>query len=373
MRWRDSFLRRFGSNEFSGCTLSAWLCILRDNRLSIDFPFWPRALVATLGAVPNSLVGFLENRLYGQTVQRTQIESPLFILGAWRSGTTLLHNLFAKDDRFAFPNQYQVTYPSTFLLTEGSSAWFIAKCIPQQRPQDAMTFGINEPQEEDFAMCALTGQASMMTMAFPRNIPFYERFMTMANLTPAELSRWKKYYVHFLKKVTYKRRRPLILKSPANTARIHLLLELFPDARFVHIHRNPYDVFRSTTHTWRTAGRWWQLQRTNYDDDDRINTQLLRQTRILYEGYFSERSLIPSGRLHDVAFEDLERDPINQMRNTYKALQLPNFEYVEQPLKNYVSTLKGYRKNTFSSLPSDLRQRVHKELRQCFEEWGYAA
>jgi hypothetical protein len=373
MRWRDAFFRRFGSNEFSGCTLSAWLRILRDNRFSIDFPFWPRAVLAALGAVPNSLVGFLENRLYHRAVEQTPIEPPLFILGAWRSGTTHLHNLFAKDDRFAFPNQYQVTYPNTFLLTESSSAWLIAKCMPHQRPQDAMTFGIKEPQEEDFAMCVLTGQASMMTMAFPRNIPFYVRFMTMADLTSAELRRWKEYYVHFLKKVTYKHRRPLVLKSPANTARIGLLLELFPDARFVNIHRNPYDVFCSTTHTWRTAGRWWQLQRTNYDDDDGINTQLLQQTKILYDGYFNQRSLIPPGRLYDMAFEDLERDPINQVRKVYEALQLPNFEYVDQPLTDYVRTLKGYRKNTFAELPPDWRRQVHIELWQCFDEWGYAA
>src|SRR5204863_183246 len=109
----------------------------------------------------DSVLTFAENRRYGRDIERTQIESPLFILGAWRSGTTHLHNLLAKDNRFAFPNQYQVTYPNTFLLTERGSAWFIDKCLPEQRPQDAMKFGIAEPQEEDFAMTVLTGQASM--------------------------------------------------------------------------------------------------------------------------------------------------------------------------------------------------------------------
>lgn len=373
MRWRDAFFRRFGSNEFSGCTISGWLRILRDNNFSIDWPFWPRAILATLSSIPNSLIGFLENCWYGRAVERTQVESPLFILGAWRSGTTHLHNLLAKDDRFAFPNQYQVTYPNTFLLTERGSAWFIARCMPHERPQDAMKFGINEPQEEDFAMCALTGQASMMTMAFPRNVPFYERFMTMADLSPAELPLWKVHYMRFLKKVTYKYRRPLVLKSPANTARIKLLLELFPDARFVYIHRNPLDVFRSTMHTWKTAGKWWQLQRTDYGDDEAINNQLLRQTKILYDSYFAQRSLVPAGRLHEIAFNDLEHDPINQMRSIYDALHLPDFEHVVEPLIAYVNSLAGYRKNSFAELPTNLRQRVHKELRQCFDEWGYDA
>ena len=147
--------------------------------------------------------------------------------------------------------------------------------MPKQRPQDAVKIGVNEPQEEDFAMCSLSGQANLLAWAFPRNAPFYDRFMTMADLSAAELARWKASYQHFLKKLTYKYGRPLVLKSPANTGRIKTLLELFPDARFVHIHRNPYDVFRSVKHTLRTAGPWWQLQRMNYEDDEAIDTQLI--------------------------------------------------------------------------------------------------
>jgi hypothetical protein len=373
MRWRDTFFRRFGSNNFSGCTFSGWLRVLRDNNFSIDWPFWPRVILATLSSIPNSFIALAENRLYGAAIERTKIELPLFILGAWRSGTTHLHNLLARDDRFSFPNQYQVLYPHTFLLTERSSSWLIGKVLPKTRPQDAVKFGLGEPQEEDFAMCSMTGQASLMTMAFPRNVAFYERFMTMAELSPAELDLWKRNYVHFLKKVTFKSGRPLVLKSPANTARIGLLLELFPDAKFVHIHRNPYDVFRSATHTWKKAGEWWQFQQTDFRDDERINGQILDQTKILYDGYFAQRTLIPAGRLHEIAFHDLERDPIQQLRNTYEALNLPDFQHVAEPLAAYLKTLADYRKNTFTELPFDLRQRVHRELRQCFDEWGYAA
>jgi hypothetical protein len=279
----------------------------------------------------------------------------------------------AKDDRFSFPNQYQVLYPNTFLLTERGSAWLMSKVLPKRRPQDEVKFGVGEPQEEDFAMCALTGQASMLTMAFPRNVRFYVRFMTMTDLTPAELELWKTNYKYFLQKVTYKCGRPLILKSPANTARIKLLLELFPDARFVNIHRNPYDVFRATTHTWKTAGPWWQLQRTDFSDDEQVNNQLLEQTRILYDRYFAQRSLIPAGQLHELAFTDLERDPIGQLRRTYEALSLPDFEHAEPRLNAYLKSLSGYRKNAFSELPTELRERVHQALRQCFDEWGYAA
>src|SRR5262249_23911240 len=150
---------------------------------------------------------------------------------------------------------------------------------------------------------------------------------------------WKSNYTHFLKKVTFKYGRPLVLKSPANTARIGLLLKLFPDAKFVHIHRNPYDVFRSTVHTWKAAGKWWQFQKTDFGDDDSINRQLLRQTKILYDGYFAQRSLIPAGRFHEIAFYDLERDPVQQLRNTYEALNLPDFQHAAEPVTTYLKSL----------------------------------
>jgi hypothetical protein len=372
MRWRDVIIRGIGPGAFSGATLGSWLRVLRDNHFSIDWPFWPRAALTTLQAVPNTLGAFLEHCWFGRAIDRTQIEPPLFVLGAWRSGTTHLHNLLAVDDRFAFPNLYHVTCPRTFLMFERMTSRFISRFIPKHRPQDAVKFGINEPQEEEFAICALTGQASMICMGFPRNVAFYERFLTMAELPPAELARWKKWYQYFLRKLTYKYQRPLILKSPANTSRIKLLLEMFPDAKFVHIRRNPYDVLRSAKHTLLTAGPWWQLQRTDYDDDQ-MNTQLIRQMKTLYDGFFAQRSLIPPGRLHEIAFEDLERDPLGQIRGCYEALQLPDFEYVKGPLTAYVDSIADYKKNVIKELPDDLRQQVRCACRQSFDEWGYAA
>ena len=44
----------------------------------------------------------------------------------------------------------------------------------------------------------------------------------------------------------------LLIKSPVHTGRVKLLLDLFPNAQFIYIHRNPYQVFKSAVHM---AGR----------------------------------------------------------------------------------------------------------------------
>jgi hypothetical protein len=358
---------------FSGSTFGDWSRMLLDNRFAIDAPFWPRALLVTLGSIPNTFTALAERWRFGQAIERTAIPPPIFVLGAWRSGTTHLHNLLALDRRFAFPNLYQVTYPGTFLLTERGTAWIIDRFIPKQRPQDAVMMGVKQPQEEDFAMCSLGGQANLMAWAFPRNSKFYDRYMTMADLSEAERSRWMTCYLHFVKKLNYKYGRPLVLKSPANTGRIKSLLELFPEARFVHIHRNPYDVFCSNKHTLLTAGPWWQLQRINYECDDAMHARVIEIIKTLYDGYFAQRSLIPAGRLHDIAYEDLERDPIGELRSAYAALHLPDFQQVEKPLVTYLESLAGYKKNIHPELPEELRQQVQQGWKRCFDEWGYAA
>jgi hypothetical protein len=38
----------------------------------------------------------------------------------------------------------------------------------------------------------------------------------------------------------------LVLKSPPHTARVRLLREIFPGAKFVHISRDPYEIYQST-------------------------------------------------------------------------------------------------------------------------------
>jgi hypothetical protein len=322
-----------------------------------------------LASIPNTLLAAWEDWFYGRKVRNTRVAPPLFILGIWRSGTTHLHNLLAQDDRFAYPTTYQVFYPHTFLTTEQRNARLVQFFLPPKRPQDNVALGVQEPQEDEFALCCLTGRALPMAWAFPRRANHYGRYLTLRKASAGEVAEWTSALAGLVQKLAFKYGKLLVLKSPGHTCRIRLLLDLFPQAKFVHIHRNPYDVFRSTQHMVRTVTPWWALQRPDYSDLER---RTLQQYGEVYEAFFEERGLIPKGHFHEVGFEALEADPIGQVRGIYEALDLPDFGHVEPGLRRYLAAIAGYKKNTLPDLPADGRSCVAKEWRRSFEEWGYA-
>jgi hypothetical protein len=214
----------------------------------------------------------------------------------------------------------------------------------------------------------LARQSMLMSWVFFRNQEHYDRCLTYRNASAREVAHWKAAIVLFLKKLTVRHRRRLVLKSPGHTGRLRLLLEMFPNAKFVHIYRNPYSVFQSSDHTLRTVASLTALQHPDFSS---IQERNFRQYGKLCEAYFEERNSIPPDNLHEVRFEDLEKAPIAEMAKLYEALRLPPFDAVRDDLGDYVRKLKGYQRNRFPDLPESLRVRFAREWQRSFEEWGY--
>jgi hypothetical protein len=350
-------------------TFRDWLTILCENRFAIDWPYWPQAAILTAGCGLNSLFLRKETAALGGRLDEVTVRPPLFILGHWRSGTTLLHNLLAVDDQFAYPNLYEVFFPNTFLCTEEYRADQIAGLIPASRLIDSMAQGLQMPNEDEFATSALSLRSPYMLWSFPRSTAFYERFLTFRGVPEADVERWKAAFVLFLKKLTVRNDRPMLLKSPPHTGRIKLLLDLFPNARFVHIRREPYTVFQSTLHLNQVLTRSLQFQKPDPAD---ASAAVIRRYRLLYDAYFEERSLIPVGQLCEISFEELEQESIGPMRTIYEMLGLRGFETLQPRLEEYVQTLAGYRKNAYPDLAADVRGEIGRQWRRSFEEWGYS-
>lgn len=352
----------------AGFTNRDWRQLLKETHYKVERKYLGKAAFILLFSMMNSIYNRKEKRLFAKDYQATQIRQPVFILGHWRNGTTLLHEMMSNDPQFAFPNLFEVSHPHTFLLREPLIEKSAAVAALEKRPMDNMEVNFRSPGEDESALAVLSLRSSILSFMFPRQENFYDRFLTFKNATSEDLERWKQALVLFMQKLTYRYQRPLVMKSPNHTARIKFLLELFPEARFIHIHRNPFTVFQSTLKLYNTAFAAMQLEEPKPSS---LHSKILTRYSDMYEAFFEQRELIPDGHLVEVAFSDLEKDKINVLHNIYDRLGLPQFDEKQAGFQKYLARTGGYRKNQYESLPDALQTEITNAWQRNFEEWGY--
>lgn len=366
---RDAFFQAVSPGVVTGITFGAWLRLLAENGFRIHPSYWPKAGFTTLASGLSSAFSVAEKVIYRQRIAATEVPPPLFILGHWRSGTTHLHNLLALDKRFGSPKFSEVTIPSTFLTGE----WVLNSAAKVLLPKtrfgiDNVSLSTEAPSEEEFALAQMTFHSPYMGWAFPEHADYYGRYVNFRGVPEREVAEWKAAFLTFLKKLTIRHGKPMILKSPPHTARIRLLLDIFPNARFIHIHRDPYTVYQSTRHLHVSSWKNFAFQKL---DEDALQERILRQYVDMFDAFFDDREMIPEGRFTELSFKELEADPLGQVEKIYRELSLPAFAEVQPKVEEYVASLADYKKNKHVDLPAELRQRIQEEWGRTFDEWGY--
>jgi hypothetical protein len=243
--------------------------------------------------------------------------------------------------------------------------------MPSRRPMDNVSFHLFSANEEEFAIQHMSGLSPYWGICFPRLWPHYDRYVFPDRLPPRQLARWQRLYMLFLRKlVCWSDRRP-VLKNPHNTGRIALLRRMFPQARFIHIHRNPFDTYRSNMHIAREGHVMQQLQ--DPDPQTGYEARFLDNYRAMEDAFYAEADRLGPRSVADVSFEDLERDPVGVVRRIYDQLGLEFSPRLEQRLTQYLAGIADYRKNPSRPLPEDIRQRVARTMEPYLRRWGYAA
>lgn len=356
-------------DNLRGITAKDWLRLARENRFAIDRKYMDRAWALTILSLRNSWFKRREDQRFHRQVAEATIHPPIFILGHWRSGTTLVHDLLTLDEQFAYPNLFQVANPHTCLTLEQEVAAALANDSAQSRPMDNMQVTFRSPGEDEAALSMLSLRSPIIAWSFPRREAFYDRFHSFRQAQPAELSAWREATLWFYKKLSLRYAKPLVLKSPIHTARVKILLDLFPQARFIHIRRDPYTVFRSTQQLYAKAVPFSYLQEP---DHRAIDDGILRRYNMIYGAYFEDCPLIPARQLYELRFEDLERDMVGQMGQAYEALGLQGFDRLRPKIEQYAQSKTSYQKNRHLTLSEPLRTKIAQTWGPSFERWGYA-
>lgn len=351
-----------------GMTLGVWLRFVAQNGFRISPTRWPLAFGVTMVSIVNTALWILQKLLLGWRVERSTLEhAPIFIVGHWRSGTTYLHELLVLDDRFAYPTTYECFAPSNFLVSDWLVAKYMKFLLPSKRPMDNVAAGWDLPQEDEFALCNLGLGSPYKTMGFPNLPPQDVEYLDLKELASEERERWKQGMCSFLKHVAYRKPRPIVLKSPPHTARVRTLLELFPQAKFVHIVREPVSVFMSTVRLWRSL---YQVQGLQVDSGHDITDYVLSTFERMYRSFEEDRPLLNRRQYYEVRYEDLVAEPLGQIRAMYEQLELGDFEHVRPRLEAFLEAKKDYQTNRFEP-PEEIRAMVTERWGDFARRYGY--
>ena len=366
----------FGSGSatqqpLAGGSFSNWLRLLWDNG-GVDMRYLPRALFVTTATLACAPFRLFEQLRFGKTLANTEIKHPpVFIIGHWRSGTTHLHNVLTQDPNFGFVTTFQAIAPGFSLAGKAALRPLLRLRVPRKRYMDNMDLSLDLPQEEEVALANLSRHSFYHYWSFPRSIDHYLRTgLFLDGVSDGVRAEWKAAYLHILKKATFTMQgRRLVVKNPANTGRIRLLLELLPDAKFIHIYRNPYDVFLSTRYF-----HWRILAIAALQDvtPEAVESNVLRIYKELMERFFAEKDLIPKGNYTELRFEDFETRPLPEIERIYSELNLPGFHEAAARFRSYLASQNDYQKNEFPP-DDDAIRKVRRHWAFTIERWGYAA
>jgi len=366
--FRKKGLTRVDQQFLAGGSFLNWVHLVRANG-GVDWRYWIRSLYVSIVALLTTPFRAYENARFGARIAATPIrEVPVFILGHWRSGTTHVMRLMARDPGFTVVTFVHTMIPGLYLSSPLFRA-ILTSSLPKVRPMDNVSVAPDAAEEEEYALGNLSPYSFYHALSFPKKMrEIFDKCVLFEGVERSVIEQWKVIYLHFLKKVTFSSGgKRLLLKNPANTGRIPTLLELFPDAKFIHVYRNPYVVYSSTMH-WLDK----ELVPTALQDVDEetVRENALRNYEKLMLRYEADKSLIPEGNLIEVRFEDFESDPLGEMARIYWTLGLTLTPEAQTQMQQYLSTVKGYRKNSYR-LDRQTRQQVARRWGFMIRRWHY--
>ena len=104
---------------------------------------------------------------------------------------------------------------------------------------------------------------------------------------------------------------------------------------------------------------------------DELEAWVLQFYTQLMQRFLADRALIPAGSLVDVKYEDLEKEPLAQLRKVYETLSLPGFAEAEPAFRTYLDSIADFKKGAYNKLDDNLIKKVNQHWQFAFDALGY--
>ncbi len=334
----------------------------------VSFPNMPMAAAVGLSALGRLPFTVGERGMVAwQKRQMAPMPAPIFIVGHWRSGTTHLYNLLTRST-FGFVTPIAAGMPHEFLTLGHWLRPLLIKMLPKTRYVDQVKVGPDSPQEDEIPLGSMNPISFYHGIYFPKRFDrHFRRSMFLEECSAKEIEAWQTAMIHLMDKNWLDHGQRLVIKNPTYTSRIPHLRAVYPDARFIHIYRNPYEVFRSTKRFYRTLLEMFAWQPFDHVDIDHF---VLEGYKRMMDRMEDDKRTLPQNRFVELRFEDLEADPLAEVRRIFGQLELGDTAAIEPAIIAYLPTIADFRKTAFEPCRWE-RGLVERHWASFLDQFGY--
>ena len=353
----------------AGYSLTNIVKVLLQNKFRIHVKYIPRFLYAIVLSTITAPLRLTQTLRFNKNIKDTKVaEDPIFIIGHYRTGTTYLMTLMAHDKSKGYVSNMEAYTPLFYLAFPKFTRWLIESSLPDVRPMDNVVMGADEPTEDEYTIGTYTPYGYYTGFIFPRNFDLYTKYLTFEGM-PKHRKKWKKAFIHMVKMLTFGHKgKQLFLKNPSLSYRIPDILEMYPNAKFIHTYRNPYKVYSSSVKFFDEVFAIYTLQTW---DDEKMKQDILDNYKLLYEKFDEDLSLIPQENIVHSKYEDFISDPVNSLKDIYDKLRISGWEEHKESIIAYAeSQLKDYKPNVHVT-DSDVIRRVNEHWDKMRSDYGY--
>jgi len=247
---------------------------------------------------------------------KADIAAPIFILGLPRSGTTFLHDLMAQDDDNRVPRNWQTIYPGPRPAGFNPAADKRVRAVDRQLKLFA---GLAPGFESMHPITADSPQeCSEITAHVFQSLRFDTTFRIPAYLPWLEAHghedafAFHKLFLQYLQNGTASR---WVLKCPDHTFSLDAILRIYPDARFIIVHRDPIAVLGSVAHLTEVLRKPFMRNIDTVEIGAQVAERWAQGTELLVE--FDHRRDIQEARKIHIHYDDLTNAPLAAIARIY--------------------------------------------------------
>lgn len=332
------------------------------------------AIAIPLLAAFNALCWTLDFALF-PGFRRVAAREPVFILGHARSGTSLLHRLMSRDDRFSTFLTWELFFPS---IVQRKAVRALARLDARlgspidrrRRAWEDRTFAkgremhpmsLTGPEEDEFLL-ALSCASGVWVLIFPywREL---QHFYYVDAMAPARRARILRFYRDCVRRQLYCNgpEKIHLSKNPTFSGRVESLIETFPDARFVVCLRSPYETIPSLL---KMMTRNWKAAKCSPERIDDSRRALAEQSFHTYRHPLDVLARHPATRFALADYRALVAEPKRAVAAVHAALDLPLTAAYERTLDDEEQRSREHRAEHVYSLgafglePGEIRARL---------------